>query len=99
MPIGVDIELFQRKTNFEALSSQILNAKERNHLEAVASAHRNLAIMHAWVAKEAVLKAIGVGIGYGLHAAEFRFHCLKSAVHSDSIPCCWNEWMMMLIAA
>ncbi len=70
-PVGVDIELFQRKTNFEALAPQVLNTNERKQLGLVAPADRNAAIMRAWVAKEAVLKAIGVGIGFGLHAAEF----------------------------
>ncbi len=71
VPLGVDTELFQRKTNFEALAPQVPNLNERARLALLPPEDRNLAIMHAWVAKEAVLKAIGVGIGFGLHAAEF----------------------------
>jgi 4'-phosphopantetheinyl transferase len=71
MPVGVDTELFQRRTNFEALAPQVLSVHERARLESVAPAERNLAIMRAWVAKEALLKAIGVGIGYGLQSVEF----------------------------
>ncbi len=70
-PMGVDTELFQRRTNFEALAPQVLSANERVKLELLPSADRNLAIMRAWVAKEALLKAIGVGIGYGLQSVEF----------------------------
>ncbi|MDX1925001.1 MAG: 4'-phosphopantetheinyl transferase superfamily protein [Pirellulaceae bacterium] len=71
MPVGVDTELFQRRTNFEALAPQVLSVQERARLELLAPAERNLAIMRAWVAKEALLKAIGVGIGYGLQSVEF----------------------------
>ena len=70
-PVGVDVELFQRKTNFELLAPQVLSTNERKQLEQIEASERNSAIMRAWVAKEAVLKAIGVGIGFGLHAAEF----------------------------
>jgi phosphopantetheinyl transferase len=70
-PVGVDTELFQRRTNFEVLAPQILSAKERAKLELLPPPDRNLAIMRAWVAKEALLKAIGVGIGYGLQSDEF----------------------------
>ncbi len=93
LPVGIDIELFQRKTNFEALASQILSAKERKLLESIEPAECNLAIMHAWVAKEAVLKAIGVGIGYGLHAAEFRYLYRNPVVHRESIRCFSRGWM------
>jgi 4'-phosphopantetheinyl transferase len=71
MPVGVDTELFQRRTNFEALAPQVLNVRERARLELLAPEERNLAIMRAWVAKEALLKAIGVGIGYGMQSVEF----------------------------
>ncbi len=71
LPIGVDTELFQRRTNFEALAPQVLSSNERTKLELLPPAERNLAIMRAWVAKEALLKAIGVGIGFGLQSVEF----------------------------
>lgn len=70
-PVGIDTELFQRGTNFEALAPQVLTTNERAKLELLPQADRNLAIMRAWVAKEALLKAIGVGIGFGLQAVEF----------------------------
>jgi phosphopantetheinyl transferase len=71
LPVGVDTELFQRRTNFEALAPQVLSVHERVSLEALPAPDRNLAIMRAWVAKEALLKAIGVGIGFGLQSVEF----------------------------
>ena len=70
-PVGVDTELFQRRTDFEALAPQVLSTNERAMLELLQPADRNLAIMRAWVAKEALLKAIGVGISSGLQSVEF----------------------------
>ena len=103
-PVGVDVELFQRKTNFEALAPQVLNANERKQLELVEPAARNAAIMRAWVSKEAVLKAIGVGIGFGLHAAEFPIPqsavCAPARIDptllekmDDEANCRMNSWI------
>ena len=103
-PVGVDVELFQRKTNFEALAPQVLNANERKQLELIAPVERNAAIMQAWVAKEAVLKAIGVGIGFGLHAAEFpipqaavgapaRIDPILLEKMDDDADCRMNSWI------
>ncbi len=103
-PVGVDVELFQRKTNFEALAPQVLHANERKQLELVAPAERNMEIMRAWVAKEAVLKAIGVGIGFGLHAAEFpipqaavgaptRIDPMLLEKMDDDASCRMNSWI------
>ncbi len=103
-PLGVDIELFQHKTNFEALAPQVLNTNERARLEQLLPEERNLAIMRAWVAKEAVLKAIGVGIGFGLHAAEFPMPqppvCMPLRIDpillekiDDDANCRMNAWI------
>lgn len=103
-PVGVDTELFQRRTNFEALAPQVLSAKERVALELLPAAERNLSIMRAWVAKEALLKAIGVGIGFGLHSVEFPMPqpklCMPQRIDpmllermDDDANCRMNSWI------
>ena len=103
-PVGVDTELFQRRTNFEALAPQVLNANERAKLEMLPAADRNLAIMRAWVAKEALLKAIGIGIGSGLTSVEFPMPlpavCTPLKIDAwllekldDDASCRMNSWI------
>lgn len=103
-PVGVDTELFQRRTNFEALAPQVLSLNERAKLETLPAAERNLAIMRAWVAKEALLKAIGVGIGFGLQSVEFPLPqttvCTPAKIDpmllekmDDDASCRMNSWI------
>jgi phosphopantetheinyl transferase len=103
-PVGVDTELFQRRTNFEALAPQVLSTNERATLELLPPADRNLAIMRAWVAKEALLKAIGVGIGSGLQSVEFpipqpsvctplKIDPMLLAKMDDDASCRMNSWI------
>lgn len=70
-PVGIDIELFERRTKFETLVSQILSPAEITELDRLPTVDRDRHIMQSWVAKEALLKAMGIGIGYGMHAIEF----------------------------
>ncbi len=103
-PVGVDTELFQRRTNFEALAPQVLSNQEREELQTLPAAERNLAIMRAWVAKEALLKAIGVGIGFGLHSVAFpipmptvcaplKIDPMLLAKMDDDANCRMNSWI------
>lgn len=103
-PVGVDTELFERRTNFEALAPLVLNDNERAKLELLPPADHNLAIMRAWVAKEALLKAIGIGIGSGLHSVEFpmplpaicaplKIDAMLLEKLDDDANCRMNSWI------
>jgi phosphopantetheine--protein transferase-like protein len=69
-PVGIDIEIFERRTKFETLVSQILGPVEIAELDKQPMAARDHHIMRTWVAKEALLKAMGLGIGVGMHSIE-----------------------------
>lgn len=69
-PVGVDVELYQRRANFEAIAGQLLCASELQALDRQPVEMRTHHILKAWVAKESLLKALGVGIGVGLHNVE-----------------------------
>ena len=103
-PVGVDTELFERRTNFKALAPLVLNDNERAKLELLPPADHNLAIMRAWVAKEALLKAIGIGIGSGLHSVEFpmplpavcaplKIDAMLLEKLDDDASCRMNSWI------
>lgn len=72
-PVGIDIEVPRVRTKFLELASQVLSEKELAAIESMTLAERELQIKLAWVAKESLLKAIGVGIGTGMRLVELRY--------------------------
>ena len=60
-PIGVDIE-FTRTIDVAGFASKILSAEERQALLALDDEARLHALLATWTAKEAVIKALGMGL-------------------------------------
>jgi 4'-phosphopantetheinyl transferase len=60
--IGVDVELFRPGTDSWALSSHALAHSERARLKALPAGQRSGAFLSMWTRKEALLKAVGVGL-------------------------------------
>ena len=68
--LGVDIELVRPRTRLEALARRALGPDELAAWEA--SDDRLRTFLHAWTAKEAYLKATGVGVTTALRAVPIR---------------------------
>jgi 4'-phosphopantetheinyl transferase len=66
--LGVDVEHPRRIARRRALLARSFTAAERTRIEG--SADVDAALLRHWAAKEAVVKAIGRGIAYGLHNIE-----------------------------
>ncbi|MDB6042547.1 MAG: putative 4-phosphopantetheinyl transferase HetI [Gammaproteobacteria bacterium] len=66
LPLGIDLE--QLRTSIEALSisSNYFFGSERQAIESAPAALREATFFRYWVAKEAVLKAEGIGLGFPL---------------------------------
>lgn len=66
---GIDLELADRRPQraVDALARRFFAAEESAWLGQLAPAGRGLAFLQLWTAKEAVLKAHGQGISFGLH--------------------------------
>lgn len=64
--IGVDVEVKQRVLNLQELAPLVCTAPERAVIEVLAPAAQRDAFLRCWTAKEAILKAIGLGIAEGL---------------------------------
>ena len=69
--IGVDVESSVRSTDPMRIARRYFAQQEIEMLEALESDARHLAFLRLWCAKEAVLKAHGGGIAFGLHKAVF----------------------------
>jgi 4'-phosphopantetheinyl transferase len=60
--VGVDVELLRAGTENWSLSSHALTHSERARLEALPAGRRSGAFLSMWTRKEALLKAVGVGL-------------------------------------
>lgn len=61
-PVGVDVERLRADFDPDALASQVLTLGEQECLRASPAADRHALFLAFWTAKEAVLKALGVGL-------------------------------------
>ena len=69
--IGVDIESSARHAKVLPIARRYFADDEVAALSAHGDEHRQRAFLRLWCAKEAVLKAAGLGIAFGLHRVSF----------------------------
>ena len=65
LPVGVDIEEVHPALDVDGMAQMVLSEAEQAVLAGLAPAQRRRSFVTAWVCKEAVLKAIGRGLGDG----------------------------------
>jgi 4'-phosphopantetheinyl transferase len=61
--VGIDVEPFRKGIESWSLVSHALTPDEQARLTALPAAERGEAFLSAWTRKEALLKAVGVGLG------------------------------------
>lgn len=71
MRVGVDLELMRPRPRALELARRFFAPDEAARLAALAEAARERAFTRLWCAKEAVLKAHGHGLAFGLHRLRF----------------------------
>lgn len=70
-PIGVDIEKLQPRINAKSLMTQVVSPKELALWQSLAASQHTEQILRLWVCKEALLKAMGLGIAECLKQISF----------------------------
>ena len=94
LPLGVDLESAQRHVRSASeLARRFFHPSEAAALERVAEPGRQAAFLRLWCAKEAVLKAHGRGIGFGLDRVEFAINSSGAVV-----PSAGNPWQVLALA-
>jgi 4'-phosphopantetheinyl transferase len=68
--LGVDIESTSRPTDFDGLAERFFAAREVDVLRSLPDDQRIEAFFNCWTRKEAVLKAVGIGLGMPLNRVE-----------------------------
>ena len=76
--VGADLESTRRSRSIDALAGEVLHADEQDWLERQTAACRVETFMRLWVAKEALLKAHGMGVWDGIR--QLRLGQLESAL-------------------
>lgn len=70
-PLGVDLELPDRRLSARAIASQVISDGEQAAWDKMTAAVQTNEILRLWVCKEALLKAMGLGIAEGLKKISF----------------------------
>jgi 4'-phosphopantetheinyl transferase len=83
--IGIDVEHCGRRRSVLALAQRFFCASEFAALAALPEAQQQLAFLRLWTCKEAVLKALGRGLAFGLHRLEFALDPLGAPTHLRAI--------------
>lgn len=69
--LGVDIERYRERSRALELATRFFDHSETAWLASLPVAQRSHGFLQLWTAKEAVLKATGRGLAYGLHRVVF----------------------------
>jgi len=78
-PLGVDLERLDREHAVEDLARRFFAPAEADSLKRLPSPQQLPAFLRLWTCKEAVLKAIGAGLSFGLSRVAFE-------LSDDGIP-------------
>lgn len=69
---GIDLEQLRPRANALKIAQRFFTAEEAEWLQALDEDERSAAFLDLWTAREAVLKALGHGIAFGLDRLSFR---------------------------
>lgn len=72
--LGVDVEVPRPRPRALDLAARFFHPTERDDLAALPADQHEAAFLTWWTSKEAVLKALGTGIRFGLDRVVFRAH-------------------------
>jgi 4'-phosphopantetheinyl transferase len=96
--LGVDIERSRTRPRLLELARRFYAPEEADALEALPASGHLAAFLALWTAKEAVLKAHGGGLSYGLHRARFALANPVRAVAFDGEIAPASDWQLHDIA-
>jgi 4'-phosphopantetheinyl transferase len=72
--VGVDVEALTRPVQAQAIVERYFSPAEQDHFASLPRSRQESEFIRYWTAKEAVLKAIGVGLAGGLSCCEVIGH-------------------------
>ena len=99
-PLGVDLEASRQNRPVLDLARRYFDPAEAAALAALPEGQRQCAFLRLWSCKEAVLKAHGRGIGYGLNRIAFELDSSGQAVRlrADAFGNSPSPWQVVRLA-
>jgi 4'-phosphopantetheinyl transferase len=94
-PLGVDIEQWKRKADFEALVKRCFATEEQLYWQALADEHKKREFYRFWTRKEAFVKATGRGIALGLDQCVVSPENLAAFLKIPSDYCPASDWKIL----
>jgi 4'-phosphopantetheinyl transferase len=70
-PVGIDLERIDREIEIDDIARRYFSAGEADAIDALTPERKLAAFLRLWTCKEAVLKALGEGISFGLDRVAF----------------------------
>ncbi len=99
--LGVDIENMRRARPWMELARRYFTAREYAALDALAPERLGVAFVRLWSCKEAVLKALGRGIAFGLERLDFELDAAGDVIGLQAIAAEAGdaaEWRLLRLA-
>jgi 4'-phosphopantetheinyl transferase len=93
--VGIDVEYAQTSVLRKSVIEQCLARPERSHLQALPAKARAVALYRCWTQKEAVLKALGVGLLY----LPRNLNVLAGGRKSHVVSALGRNWLVRQVAA
>lgn len=100
LPIGIDIEGPGRARSIDDIAQRYFAPSEAAALRRLPEEQRRVAFLRLWTGKEAVLKALGHGLSFGLDRVEFELNAdgelgrLRQVDHIDAQHSGWH-WQVV----
>jgi 4'-phosphopantetheinyl transferase len=89
---GIDVERRRERPRALEIAQRYFSIDEAATLATLPAVDRSTAFLELWTAKEAVLKALGRGIAFGLHRLSIASTMPGSCSGWLSTPRCWPHW-------
>lgn len=90
-PIGVDLEYFSTRP-FQGIAGQLFSIKEQQTLLHLPASLKPLGFFSVWAQKEAIMKAVGLGLSYPTTLIDVPL--LPTATYTLSEPETQQDWLV-----